>query len=319
MRPVRGISRWATRWATVAGLLFALVAMGAGPVSAGEAPSALEASYAFKARFSTAKSGETLGTGAVEGAFSLAFGEPDQDGQKRVVITLDRVEAPGIPGMGEMAQQFAGAQATLVFDRNGRLVDIDLPIPPEMLEAVREGIRSALPPAPPETAEGAEEAPDPRQKVSLPTVLKAVRPGTVASFRLTVPGADGTPDQNEVTADVKFEGPDESGSVYGILFRFDMDITGEAGAAGTADPLETATEPAATLAEAPGLAGPLAAASGTVKGELQARAGFRLDNGLLQSLDLETAWTAPAKDGAPSSLGLKLTVELLATESSEGK
>lgn len=264
MRPVKGI----LGWALAAALVAAAPAAQAGASLAGTC-----VSYAIQASVSTALGGQTLGVWPLEGRLSLAFSERDEEGRQRITLKVDRLEAPDLPGSGQWLAGLAGQEATFVFDRGGRLVDLELPLPEEVREKLRSRL-SALPPA--ETPAG-----------SLSGSLSAIRPGTSASFRLASPRDTGA-GHDEVNVEIEFAGPGERPDVYAVLLRLTFDAATQAPAELEKPPVKTSS-----------------------KGQLQGAAGFRLDNGLLDSLDLEMALTTGTEE-APVDLGLRLAVRLLA-------
>jgi hypothetical protein len=270
-------------------LVLALL-LGATPTAAAqESLEGQRARYALEAKVSASKGGRMLGSWPVEGEFSVGFGEKDEQGLQQIEFSLDRLEAPGVPGLGTMLDAFVGQKATLVFDEHGRLVDLELPLPEDALAELRSRLVD-LPSTPPR-----EMAPR-----TIVQGLRELRPGTLITFGLTMP-RDGQPDQDRLSVEVEFAGPDEGRNVYVILARsaFDFDagvLAAQSGRAAGGQEERTPQKPTSP---------------GKVAGRLHGRTEFSLEHGQLSLFDLELAMTVLGESKEPPvELGAKLTVTL---------
>lgn len=249
------------------------------PVDAAEEPGPLTLHYAFSAQASASQGGKLLGTWPVEGDLRLTLAVRDAEGRQQVDLTVDRLDAPALPKIDRKLADLVGQRMSFLFDQAGRLVDLDIPfLPAEALQQLRERLSQANPPT------GAAVTPG----LSFPETLRLLRPGTTASFRLTMPrmeqGKDksdqptqtGT-ERDELGLEIEFAGPDEPRGVYVVRTKLALDF---------------------------------AAAQATAFGLSE----FNLVDGFLRLADVEAAFSTPAgadqPGGSPVHVGFKLTVTL---------
>ncbi|MDI6870789.1 MAG: hypothetical protein QME79_05400 [Bacillota bacterium] len=254
--------------------------LGAVPAAAQESLEGYRARYALEAKISASRAGQMIGSWPVEGEFCLAFRRRNEDGLQEVELSLDRLAAPGVPGLDEALDGFVGQKATLVFDERGRLVDLDLALPEEMLEELRSRLNAI-----PQTATSGEARP------TLVEALRELRRGTLITFSIVMP-REQREGKDEVAVEVEFAGPDEHRDVYVVLTRLSFDLAGTA--IGATDKNKAAK----------------AEVRSDVQAKLRGRTEFSLENGLLSLLDLEMAVAVVPPEESPLDVGVKFTVSL---------